>query len=83
MVVYNFICALASLYSLVYILMAIIPAWPGSLFDTRIHPYVKHAHYVYWMTKIVELLDTVIMIVRHRTRQVSFLHVSTNLGSLC
>ncbi|XP_020894020.1 elongation of very long chain fatty acids protein 4 [Exaiptasia diaphana] len=75
MIVYNFFCAIASLYSLVLIMMAIIPEWPGSLFDTRMHPYVKHGNYVYWLTKNVELLDTVIMIVRHRTRQVTFLHV--------
>lgn len=82
MVVYNFICALTSLYSLVYIVMSLIPNWPQSLFDTTENTYVKHAMYVYWMTKILELMDTVIMILRHRTRQISFLHVSINCSLL-
>ena len=30
---------------------------------------------VYWLSKLYELLDTVFMILRHRGRQISFLHV--------
>lgn len=30
---------------------------------------------VYWISKLYELLDTVFMILRHRGRQISFLHV--------
>ncbi len=30
---------------------------------------------VYWFSKLYELLDTVFMILRHRGRQISFLHV--------
>ena len=30
---------------------------------------------IYWLTKIYELLDTVFMILRHKERQISFLHV--------
>lgn len=37
---------------------------------------VKHAFYVYLFTKHLELLDTVFMILRHRQRQITFLHVS-------
>lgn len=70
-------CAIASLYSVVFIVMALVPEWPSSLFDvSQPHPYVKHGLHVYWMTKIFEMLDTIIMIVRHRTRQVTILHVS-------
>ncbi len=30
---------------------------------------------IYWLTKIAELLDTVFMVLRHKRRQISFLHV--------
>ena len=30
---------------------------------------------IYWLTKLYELLDTVFMILRHKQRQISFLHV--------
>lgn len=30
---------------------------------------------VYWFSKLYELLDTVFMILRHRVKQISFLHV--------
>ena len=31
--------------------------------------------YVYWLSKYYELLDTVFMVLRHKSRQISFLHV--------
>jgi len=43
-------------------------------------PNVKHAFFVYLITKHLELLDTVFMILRHRQRQITFLHVSLNFG---
>lgn len=30
---------------------------------------------LYWISKIIELLDTAFMILRHKTKQISFLHV--------
>jgi len=36
---------------------------------------VKHAFLIYLITKHLELLDTVFMIIRHRQRQITFLHV--------
>lgn len=43
-------------------------------------PDVKHAFFIYWITKHLELLDTVFMILRHRQRQITFLHVSLDFG---
>lgn len=37
--------------------------------------YVTLSLFLYWVSKIVELLDTVFMLLRHRKRQVTFLHV--------
>ena len=74
--VYNFACSLFSLYSVVIILAALARNWPQSLFLCEEDSLVKHAFWVYYMTKYIELLDTVFMIVRHRLRQVSLLHVS-------
>ena len=38
-------------------------------------PWIRHAMWVYWLSKLYELLDTVFMILRHKRRQISFLHV--------
>ena len=37
--------------------------------------YIKHALHIYWIGKILELCDTLFMILRHKMRQISFLHV--------
>ena len=39
------------------------------------NPYVSYGLFVYWITKYYELLDTVFMLLRHKIRQMSFLHV--------
>lgn len=36
---------------------------------------IRHAMLVYWISKFIELLDTVYMVLRHKRRQISFLHV--------
>merc|ERR1711894_409311 len=36
---------------------------------------LRYYFHLYWITKVVELLDTLFMILRHRTRQITFLHV--------
>lgn len=75
LVVYNFACSIVSLYSVVFILVALARNWPRSLFLREEDPLVSHALWVYYMTKYIELMDTVFMIVRHRPRQVSLLHI--------
>ena len=46
-----------------------------SLFDKKPDPLLKQVYFVYWMTKIVELADTLFMVLKHKFRQVSPLHV--------
>ena len=76
LVVYNFACSLISFYSVAVIVVALARNWPHSLFVCEEDELVKHALWVYYMTKYVELLDTVFMVLRHRQRQISLLHVS-------
>lgn len=38
-------------------------------------PYFARGLHIYWLTKYYELLDTVFMLLRHKKRQISFLHV--------
>ena len=76
LVVYNFACSLVSLYSVAFMVFGLARNWPHSLFSRKEDPLITHAIWVYYMTKYVELLDTVFMILRHRQRQISFLHVS-------
>ena len=67
-----------SLYSVAFIVAALAGNWPHSLFDTsKYDPLVTHALWVYHMTKYIELMDTVFMILRHRRRQMTLLHVSS------
>ncbi|XP_068706910.1 very long chain fatty acid elongase 5-like [Montipora capricornis] len=75
LVAYNFICSVLSLYSFGVIVKAY---YQGGLLYTfaMVHDAdVKHAFVVYVFTKYLELLDTVFMILRHRQRQITFLHV--------
>ena len=76
LVVYNFACSLVSLYAVALFVFGLARNWPHSLFSRKENPVTTHAIWVYYMTKYVELLDTVFMILRHRQRQISFLHVS-------
>ena len=76
LVVYNFACSLVSFYSVAVIVVALARNWPHSLFVCEEDELVKHGLWVYYMTKYVELLDTVFMVLRHRQRQISLLHVS-------
>ena len=74
--VYNFACSLISFYSVAVIVVALARNWPHSLFVCEEDELVKHGLWVYYMTKYIELLDTVFMVLRHRQRQISLLHVS-------
>ena len=37
--------------------------------------WLRHGVLVYWISKLVELMDTVYMVLRHKSQQISFLHV--------
>ena len=73
MVVYNFFCSSLSLYTVVRCVIVFVRSM--DLFDMTNYQDLKHPLFVYWLTKWIELFDTVLMILRHKERQISFLHV--------
>lgn len=75
LVVYNFLCSTLSLYSLAVVIKSFYQGGLLYTFAMVPDPDVKHAFFIYWITKHLELLDTVFMILRHRQRQITFLHV--------
>ncbi|XP_032225223.2 elongation of very long chain fatty acids protein 5 isoform X2 [Nematostella vectensis] len=82
MIAYNLLCAILSAYSVFYAGVALVEGWPHSLFDLTLDTRAQHALHVYWLTKKIELMDTVFMILRHKTRQMSFLHVYHHFSML-
>ena len=73
LVMYNFVCCALSMYTLAGFSFTIFSY--HSLFDKTPSTLLPPIFYMYWISKQVELLDTVFMILRHRRRQISFLHV--------
>lgn len=74
LVLHNIICCLASIAAISFFVPSI---WlNGSVFETKPDlPYLKTGLFIYWITKYYELFDTVFMLLRHKRRQMSFLHV--------
>ena len=74
LIIHNFTCSVLSLYC---VIVSVIGIWQtGGIFTlTKSSPLLHHAFFVYWMSKFIELMDTVYMILRHKHRQISFLHV--------
>ncbi|XP_067828459.1 very long chain fatty acid elongase 4-like [Heptranchias perlo] len=73
LVVYNMACSIMSLYTTLLFLQGLSNA--ASIFQKESFQELRSAYFTYWVIKNVELLDTVFMIIRHRKRQISFLHV--------
>ena len=74
LVLHNIICTVLSGYCMVWFTISF--AEDTDIFSTTPNEGVlKHAIFVYWMTKWYELLDTVFMVLRHKKQQISFLHV--------
>lgn len=73
MVIYNFSCSILSAYTVAQFVMVFVKS--KDLFDMSNHESLKLPLFVYWLTKWIELFDTVLMILRHKERQISFLHV--------
>lgn len=71
--VYNFLASVISLYTMVGFGLALSQC--ESSFEARPSTAMQPVFRIYWMTKIYELLDTVFMIVRHKSNQISILHV--------
>ena len=77
LVVHNFVCCASSLVSMLMLSYGI--GLDGNIFtnmpNVGNNPYVSYGLFIYWITKYYELLDTVFMLLRHKIRQMSFLHV--------
>ncbi|XP_067670929.1 very long chain fatty acid elongase 5-like [Haliotis asinina] len=73
LVLHNFICCVGSFYTFYGFTRGVYKS--GFLYSKEVTEELTFVFWVYYMTKIVELMDTVFMILRHRQRQISFLHV--------
>ncbi|XP_037070852.1 elongation of very long chain fatty acids protein 4-like isoform X2 [Pollicipes pollicipes] len=70
---YNYAMALANAICCGMFLMALFKC--DKFFSKARDPRVETASLLYWLLKIAELLDTVFMLLRHKTNQISVLHV--------
>ncbi|RUS74437.1 hypothetical protein EGW08_017802 [Elysia chlorotica] len=73
LVVHNLSCCITSFITFAAFCMALYNH--GSIYGKTDDPFLVSVFKLYWITKIIELLDTVFMMLRHRSRQISFLHV--------
>ncbi|XP_033644524.1 elongation of very long chain fatty acids protein 5-like [Asterias rubens] len=73
LVVYNYACSLLSVCTFAMFAYGMYDA--GSVFRMESTLVLKQAFLLYRIAKYIELLDTVFMILRHKRRQISFLHV--------
>ncbi|ESO84023.1 hypothetical protein LOTGIDRAFT_108275 [Lottia gigantea] len=73
LVIYNLGCCLASLVACGGLTYAVYLR--GDIYERKPIPFLKPFFLLYWATKQIELLDTVFMVLRHKRRQISFLHV--------
>ncbi|XP_033118230.1 elongation of very long chain fatty acids protein 4-like [Anneissia japonica] len=73
MIVYNSLCSIASVGTCIAFGYGMYNV--RSVFALDSSDVLKHAFLIYWIMKNIELLDTVFMILRHKHRQISFLHV--------
>ncbi|KAK3091204.1 hypothetical protein FSP39_017937 [Pinctada imbricata] len=73
LIVHNFACSSISVYCLggfMYLL-----SQSQSTFEKGSSESFQPYFHMYYITKLIELLDTIFMILRHKQRQISFLHV--------
>ena len=73
LVVYNFTTSLLSVLLLVGFSHGIYEA--DSSFEKKTSAILHPTFRLYWYAKILELLDTVFMVLRHKGRQITFLHI--------
>lgn len=73
LILHNFACSAVSLYTMLGMLYGLSQS--ESSFQKGPSEVLLPYYKIYWITKLVELLDTVFMVLRHRRRQISFLHV--------
>ena len=77
MVIYNIFCVFLSFVAAFLLIYGAIGS--GKIYAMEENEFVRQGLMVYTISKNVELLDTIFMILRQRWRQVSFLHVSGNV----
>ena len=74
LIVHNTVCCILS--ATVFVIGGIGLALSDDILSIQQgNSYILLSLCIYWVSKNVELLDTVFMLLRHRKRQVSFLHV--------
>ena len=73
LVLYNLTASALSLYTLYGCAKALYSS--DSSFSRQSSEHLKFTYKIYWFAKTFELLDTVFMVLRHKQRQISFLHV--------
>ena len=73
LIVYNFALSIVSAFTLYHFIVGLVEA--PYVYYKGPTKEIQFAMKIYWITKVVELLDTVFMVVRHKSRQITFLHV--------
>ena len=73
LIVYNLTCCLLSACTLAGYSFAL--SMTSSIFSRSSSVILQRTFTLYCVTKVYELLDTVFMVVRHKARQITFLHV--------
>ena len=81
LLIHNFVCVMLSLYTAVQGSRGILEG-PSVYHTADGSSLLIHALRLYWISKIVELTDTVFMILRHKLKQMSFLHVFHHMSIL-
>ena len=74
LLLHNILCISLSTYSAVQGIRGILES-PGVYYTGEGTPLLRHAFFIYWISKIIELMDTMFMILRHKIKQMSFLHI--------
>jgi len=73
MLFYNMLCSVLSLYTFVGLSVALYNA--DQIYSNSENPEMTPYFKIYGYTKVLELMDTVFMILRNRGRQITVLHV--------
>ena len=81
LLIHNFVCVILSLYTAVQGSRGVVQS-PSVYYTAEGPQLVIHALRVYWISKIVELIDTIFMVLRHKLKQMSFLHVFHHMSIL-
>lgn len=78
LIFHNFCCSIISIYTAASSFYGIYEQ--KSIFSLKPSDRLRISFYFYWLSKNIELLDTLFMILRRRIRQVTFLHVYHHSG---